>query len=109
MEPTTQVHQQIRVLRRPFDGRLVAGVAAGLADYLDVDVVLVRVGLVVLAILGGLGVPLYLAAWLLIPELGSDQSLAEHLLGRTRDQSCAGWPIGTRPDHPRGGDDVAAS
>jgi phage shock protein PspC (stress-responsive transcriptional regulator) len=60
---------------------MVAGVAEGLADYFDVDTTLVRVGFVTLALFGGLAVPLYLAGWLLIPEAGSDRSVAEHLLG----------------------------
>jgi phage shock protein PspC (stress-responsive transcriptional regulator) len=66
--------------RRAVHGRMVAGVAAGLADYVDVDVVVVRVVLVVLALVGGIGVPLYLAAWLLVPEEGTDESVAERLL-----------------------------
>jgi phage shock protein PspC (stress-responsive transcriptional regulator) len=63
---------------------MVAGVAAGLADYFDVDPTLVRIGFVVLSCLGGLAVPLYLAGWLLIPEEGTDLSVAEELLARER-------------------------
>ena len=37
-----------------------------------------------LVFLGGLAVPLYLAGWLLIPEEGSDTSVAEDLLARER-------------------------
>ena len=73
-----------RNLHRSLDGRLVAGVAAGLADYLDVDVVLVRVLLVVLTLAGGLGIPLYLAAWLLVPDEGSEEAIAEHMLDEVR-------------------------
>lgn len=67
-------------LRRPRRERMVAGVAAGLAAHLDLDVLLVRVVLAALAICGGLGVPLYLAAWLLVPEEGSEVSIIEQLL-----------------------------
>ncbi len=63
---------------------MVAGVAAGLADYFDLDATLVRIGFVVLALLGGLAVPLYLAGWLLIPEEETDLSVAEELLARER-------------------------
>jgi phage shock protein PspC (stress-responsive transcriptional regulator) len=35
---------------------------------------------VVLVFVGGAGIPAYLAGWLLIPEEGSDQSLASELL-----------------------------
>jgi phage shock protein C len=67
-------------LRRVAAGRILGGVAAGVADYLDVDVTIVRIGLVVLTLFGGTGIPLYLAGWLLIPEEDSDQSLASELL-----------------------------
>jgi len=63
-------------LRRPVEGRMLAGVAAGIAHYLGADVTAVRIILAVLTIVGGAGVPIYLAAWLLIPEEGSEQSIA---------------------------------
>ena len=67
-------------LRRPAAGRMLAGVAAGLADFLGVDVTIVRIVLAVLTVVGGAGVPLYLAGWLLIPEEGSEESLASELI-----------------------------
>ena len=70
---TTQTTPQ---LRRPAQGRMLAGVAAGIANYLDVDVTAVRIILAVLAVVGGAGVPIYHAAWLLIPDEGSEQSIA---------------------------------
>src|ERR1700735_153385 len=74
-------------LHRGGHGRMVAGVASGLADYFDVDPTIVRVGFVALAFVGGLGVPLYLAAWLLIPDEDTDLSVAEELLARERAHS----------------------
>jgi phage shock protein PspC (stress-responsive transcriptional regulator) len=71
-------------LHRGGRGRMLAGVALGLADYFDVDPTLVRVGFVALAFLGGLAVPLYLAGWVLIPDEDCDLSVAEELLGRER-------------------------
>ncbi len=71
-------------LHRCRDGRMLAGVAAGLADYFDIDPTLVRIGFVALALLGGLAVPVYLAGWLLIPEEDTDVSVAEELLARER-------------------------
>jgi phage shock protein PspC (stress-responsive transcriptional regulator) len=41
-----------------------------------VDVTVIRVAFVVLTVVGGAGIPLYLAGLLLIPEEGSDQSIA---------------------------------
>ena len=63
-------------LSRPASGRMLAGVAAGLARYLDVDVTIVRIVFAVLAVAGGVGVPLYLIGWLLIPEEGTGRSIA---------------------------------
>ena len=71
-------------LHRGDRGRMLAGVAVGLADYFDVDPTIVRVGFVALAFLGGLAVPLYVAGWLLIPDEASDVSVAEELLARER-------------------------
>ncbi len=67
-------------LRRARDGRLLGGVAAGAADCLDLDVTLVRIAIVVLALFGGLGLPLYIAAWLLIPEEGADSCVLADLI-----------------------------
>jgi phage shock protein PspC (stress-responsive transcriptional regulator) len=65
-----------RHLRRSADDRMLAGLAGGLARYLDADVTLVRVITAALALFTGAGVPLDLAAWLLIPEDGKDQPAA---------------------------------
>jgi len=69
-----------RPLRRPCHGRMITGVAAGIGDYLGIDPLLVRIGFAVLVVLGGAGIPLYLAGLLLIPDEGSDQSIAAALL-----------------------------
>jgi phage shock protein PspC (stress-responsive transcriptional regulator) len=66
-------------LIRPVRGRMLAGVAAGAADYLGVDPTIVRIALAVLAVAGP-GVPLYLAGWLLIPDEGARQSVAADVI-----------------------------
>jgi phage shock protein PspC (stress-responsive transcriptional regulator) len=71
-------------LRRAYNGRMLAGVCAGIADYLGVDTTIVRVAFVVFTFLGGAGIPAYLACLLLIPEEGSDQSIAASLLDGIR-------------------------
>ena len=80
----------IRRYYRATDGRLVAGVARGLADHLGVNVVLVRIAFVVLVPFGGLGALAYLIAWLLVPVEGSQQSLAGDVPARTTTQ---GQPV----------------
>ena len=67
-------------LRRPFEGRVLTGVAEGLGRYFGVDTTLVRIGFVVLTVIGGAGIPLYLAGLLLIPDEGSNQSIAASII-----------------------------
>ena len=74
-------------LRRPYAGRMVAGVAEGLARYLGVNTTLVRIAFVVLTVVGGAGIPLYLAGLLLIPAEGSGQSIAGALIESLRSGS----------------------
>ena len=74
-------------LRRAYHGRMLAGVAAGIADYFDVDVTIVRVAFAVATFLGGAGIPVYLACLLLIPEEGTDESLANSLLDSVQHRS----------------------
>jgi phage shock protein PspC (stress-responsive transcriptional regulator) len=71
-----------RLLRRRATDRVIGGVAAGIADYLNIDPVLVRAIFVGLVIFGGAGVVLYLGAWLLIPIEGQDRSPFEQALPR---------------------------
>lgn len=55
-------------LTRSKTDRMVAGVAGGIAQYVGVDPVLIRIIFVLLALFGGGGLLLYLICWLLIPE-----------------------------------------
>src|SRR6188472_4329074 len=48
---------------RPAEGRVIAGVCAGIAQALAVDVTLVRLVFALLALAGGAGILLYLALW----------------------------------------------
>lgn len=77
-------HDHEMRLHRRRSGRMLGGVAGGLADYFDVDPVLVRIGFVALVFLGGLAVPLYVAGWALIPDEATDTSIAEEILARER-------------------------
>ncbi len=73
---TTTDQLAARQLRRSGDDKMLAGVAGGIARYLNADVTLVRVIIAALALSTGVGVALYIAAWLLIPADGDDQSIA---------------------------------
>lgn len=65
---------------------MIAGVAAGIAEFFDVDVTIVRIAIAVLTVFGGAGLALYVAGWLLMPNEGTDRSIANQLTG-TNQQS----------------------
>jgi len=70
---------------RPQEGRVVAGVALAVADRLGMSPGAVRLIWFVLSFFGGLGVLLYIAGWLLIPEEGTTDSIAEDAMSRLGD------------------------
>jgi phage shock protein C len=59
---------QTRKLYRSKTDRKLAGVCGGLAQYFNLDATLIRVLFVVLAVLGGSGLVIYLAMWILVPK-----------------------------------------
>jgi phage shock protein C len=74
-----------KVLVRRIDGRIIAGVCAGFADYLGMDVNLVRVLVALLTLFtAGTGILVYLVAWAVIPEEGQKMSIAEDLINKNR-------------------------
>lgn len=75
-----------RRLHRRCEGRLFAGVCAGIGQYTGVDPVVIRVGfaVVTIATFGG-GLLLYVAAFLLMSDENCDRSIAENLLKRPLD------------------------
>jgi phage shock protein C len=73
---TTEISSEPRRLTRPREDRWLGGVAAGLGVYFDLSPTIYRVAFVALALAGGTGVLLYIAAWLVIPEEGAEDSIA---------------------------------
>ncbi|MFV2099948.1 PspC domain-containing protein [Micromonospora sp. LOL_024] len=71
-------------LVRPREGRYLAGVCAAVGRATNTDPVLWRVLLAVLGFFGGVGILVYLAAWLIIPGEGDSASPVESMLGRGR-------------------------
>jgi phage shock protein PspC (stress-responsive transcriptional regulator) len=69
-------------LLRIRQGRIVAGVCAGLGAYFGIDVNLVRLAFGVLTVFYGLGILLYLIAWLILPEEGEDGSIVESFVSK---------------------------
>ncbi|MCB8968952.1 MAG: PspC domain-containing protein [Ardenticatenaceae bacterium] len=58
-----------RLVRRQ-DDRMLFGVAAGIAAYLNIDPVLVRLIFVIMTLAGGPGILIYLVMLIIMPEEG---------------------------------------
>jgi signal transduction histidine kinase len=71
---------------RPIRGRVVAGVALGLARHLGIRPWIVRTAFVVLAFAGGIGMVLYAAFWAVLP-LSTEGSDVEPEAARSADTS----------------------
>ncbi|NEA31638.1 PspC domain-containing protein [Streptomyces sp. SID13031] len=80
--------KDVQSWRRSRSDRMLAGVCGGMGRALNVDPVLIRVVMAVLVV-SGPGIIFYGAAWVLMPDEGSDRSAAQGLLGDR-----------VRPDHP---------
>ncbi len=61
-------NQPRKRLLRSTDDRILAGVAGGIANYLDIDPTLVRVGFVAAVLFGGLGIVAYLVLAVVTPN-----------------------------------------
>ena len=60
--------KEVKRVYRSKKNKVLAGVCGGIAEYFDVDPVLVRLLLVLLVLMGFAGIILYLVAWLIMPE-----------------------------------------
>lgn len=84
-----------RLMRRPDEGR-IAGVCAGIAEYFETDVTLVRLAWVILSLVpGGIigGVIAYVAAWIIVPPAAGPAARragARRLSRSTTDRQIAG-------------------
>jgi phage shock protein C len=59
-------------LVRPESGRVLAGVCSGLAQWLGLDVTLMRLIFILLGIVTGMGLLVYIVLWVIIPSAGDD-------------------------------------
>ena len=75
-----------RRLVRTDDGRWLGGVCAGLGRYFDVNPLVYRIAFAALALAGGTGLLLYVAAWLVIPAERREESIAVEALRGHRDR-----------------------
>jgi len=75
-----------RRLVRVEDGRWLGGVCDGLGRYFDINPLVYRIAFAALALAGGTGLLLYLAAFLVIPDEHADESIAVEAMRTRRDQ-----------------------
>jgi phage shock protein PspC (stress-responsive transcriptional regulator) len=73
-----------RKLVRPTEGRHVAGVAAGLGAYFDINPLVYRIAFAALSLLGGTGIVLYGIAWLVIPDESRGESIVAEAVKKQR-------------------------
>jgi len=62
------VTENVKKLYRSRDNVMLAGVAAGLADFLDIDPTIVRLIFAFSIFLGGTGLLVYVVMWMVVPE-----------------------------------------
>ena len=60
-------------LYRSHTNRVLGGVCGGLGDYFSIDPVLIRLVWLLLILFGGIGLVLYLIAWLIIPSIPAEE------------------------------------
>ncbi|MGV3630541.1 MAG: PspC domain-containing protein [Bacteroidota bacterium] len=58
-------------LYRDIENAKIAGICAGLANYFNIDVIVVRVIFLIFLFFGGFGFPLYVILWIIIPKASS--------------------------------------
>jgi phage shock protein PspC (stress-responsive transcriptional regulator) len=90
MNETTVEQPAVKRLERSRSDRMLAGVCGGLARYFDIHPAFYRIGFVVLTLIGGAGILIYLAAALVIPDEGEEDSIAAAVLRERGDRP---WPL----------------
>src|SRR5690242_7332612 len=72
-------------LIRPREGRMIAGVCAGIGNYFGIDANVVRIIFAALTIFtAGAGALVYLIAWAVLPEEGEKSSIVENYLNKKK-------------------------
>ena len=75
---------------RSVENQAVAGVAAGLAEHFNVPAVWVRAGFVFTSLFWGLGLVLYAALWIILPEARTEENQEPQALASDQPLRVAG-------------------
>ena len=90
---------QPRRLERNPDNKMIAGVASGVADFFGIDPTIVRVLWALTILFGGLGAIVYIILWIVMPEPGTDSTVAHEIRDRMTEA-----PTSTDPLPPKDGE-----
>lgn len=66
--PKPEPKPEPKKLYRSTEQKVIAGVCGGIAEYFNVDPVVVRLIWVISIFLGGFGILAYIIAWIIIPK-----------------------------------------
>ena len=66
---------QAKRLYRSKEDRMIAGVCGGIAEYFSIDPVWVRLIMVLLVFIDGIGILAYIIAWIIVPENPSQKQV----------------------------------
>lgn len=58
----------VKKLYRSKKDSMIAGVCGGIAEYFEIDSILVRLLAILIVLLGGVGIIAYIIAWIIIPQ-----------------------------------------
>jgi len=67
-ESGSRTYSSSRRIYRDPDRRIFGGVCAGLAAYLNIDALIIRIVFAILFLAGGFGILIYLVLWVVLPE-----------------------------------------
>ncbi len=59
---------------------MIGGVCGGLAEYLEVDPTIVRLGFVLLGLWSGIGIAAYLILWIIVPYSGTGETSTSEII-----------------------------
>ena len=86
-------------LYKKSSSKMIAGVCAGVAEYFNVDVTLVRVGFALFVLFAGTGVALYIICAIIMPDEETVRMQYEQYQQQYGDQPWQQQPYGQPPYH----------
>lgn len=84
-------------LTRSSDERMVAGVCGGLAQYLEIDPVFVRLAFILLLFATGIGLPIYIILWVVMPEDNPGAASSQAIVRKSAEEGSETWRGVGRP------------